>query len=350
MSYRISVILPTARTSKESIIEQPYLNMLEMTVNCLIKQTFQDFEFIIVDALHETRDFPFHLIPFPFKHVPVHENHRFWLDKKRWNVAGCLNTGLLHAEGELIVRIDDCSEFETTFLERIWEAYQNDLWLQAMHIRFFKGRPAKYDNEYREKGYEARYALMVTEEERFDVLNRIYGENGIIRDTRYETVKKAGGTMIAPYQWMYGYSTFTLEAILKINGFDELFDGDKSLEDQDCGSRLDLSGYKNKFLLDVSHQVIEHEHEPIPETIISRNVPNIKCNYAVYLLNRMRNRWKANTVKLTEEDIEFIRKESLKPPCSPKPNFYVDDCKGELFDLWVKNQNIFDLREERLSI
>jgi len=349
MSYDISVILPTAREN-HPIIEQPELHMLEITINCLWKQNFKNFELIIVDAMHDTREFPFHKIDFPLKHVPIHPDHRFWYNRKRWFVCAALNTALTHAEGELIVRVDDCSEFDRDFLSRIWEEYQSDLWLQAMHVRYLGGKPARFDDEYREKGYEAKYSKTFEPEERFKILQRMYGEDGLVRDTRFVEVENKGGRLIAPYQWMYGYSVFTLDSALKVNGFDELFDGDKSQEDQDFGSRLDLAGYKDLFLLDINHQVIEHEHKPIPSNIIEPNVPNIKCNYAIYLQNRIKNRWKANTEKLTEEDIAFIRKESLKPPCSPRPNFYVDDCRGKLFDIWVKNQNIFDLRDDRLGI
>ncbi len=131
-----------------------------------------------------------------------------------------------------------------------------------------------------------------------------------------------------------------------MNGFDELFDGDKSLEDIDFGSRLQMAGYRGMFLLDVNHSVIEHEHSSIQLP----KVKPIKCNYAIYLLNRSKKRWKANVDILTEEDLEFIRLESLKPPCSPKPNFYDEDCEGEFFKLWASKPPLFDLRTERLNI
>jgi hypothetical protein len=102
--------------------------------------------------------------------------------------------------------------------------------------------------------------------------------------------------------------------------------------------------------LDVDHQVIEHEHLPIPSDVVTPNQGNVKCNYALFLLSKNKNRWRANSQKLTDDEIEFVRQESLKPPCSPRPNFYEDDCRGKLFDLWVQNQNLFDLREERMSV
>jgi len=346
----ISVIMATAR-SNYPIIGLPNIHVLQPTMHSLEKQAFKDFELIIVDALYplkrewiERRKWSF-----PVKYVPVHPNHRFWLDRKRWNVCGALNTGILYAEGELLVRVDDCSEFKPDFLAKFWEGYKSGYFPLAMHIRYLAGKPAKINKEYFEKGYEAKNSNTFEQIDRKELLKRLYGEEGLVRDTRYPIVKRYG-KMIAPHNWGYGYTSFSLEAALKINGFDELFDGDKSLEDVDFFSRLYMAGYKNMRLLDVNLQVIEHEHEPIPKEIIDRNVKPIKCNYAIYLLNRKKNRWRANCEKLTDEDVEFIREESLKPPCSPYPNYYQDNCKGEFFNLWVKSQNIFDLKEERLNI
>ncbi len=347
----ISVILPTARDDYP-IIGLPSIHILEPTFHSLETQTFKDFELIIIDALYpqkrewiEAREWSF-----PVKYVPVHPNHRFWLDRRSWNVCGQLNTGILHAEGELIVRIDDCSEFGEDFLQRFWEGYQSGYFPLAMHIRYLGGKPARFNEEYRKEGYEAKYAITFEKEEKVSVLKRIYGDKGLIRDTRYRIVKARGGHMIAPTDWYYGYSSASLEALLKINGYDELFDGDKSLEDADAGSRLTMAGHRGKFLLDVDHQVIEHEHKPIPELLITRGLKPIKCNYAIFLHNRRKRRWRANSDNLTEEDLEFIRLESLKPPCSPEPNFYDENCEGELWKLWASNQPIFDLRTERLSI
>jgi glycosyltransferase involved in cell wall biosynthesis len=346
----ISVIMPTAR-DEYSVIGQPNTHFLEPTIRSLSNQRFDDFELILVDALKHDRDWDFSKLPYPVKHVPVHRDHRFWLDRKRWSVCGTLNTGLIHAEGELIVRIDDCSEFEGDFLQRFWEAYMSGYWGLAMHIRYLEGKPAKYNEEYREKGYEALYAKKDLEEEERDVvLKRLYGENGLVRDSRYPVVEAHGGSLLAPYNWMYGYSSFTLEAALKVNGFDELFDGDKSLEDVDFGSRLNMAGYKDLMRLDVDHQVIEHEHEPIPLEVLDRDVKPIKCNYAVMEMNRKWGRIKANTGPLTEEQIEYVKKISLQKPCSPQPNFYADDLEGELFEVWKNNSPQFNLREERLNL
>lgn len=346
----ISVIMPTAREDYP-IIGLPKLGFLEPTLNSLKSQIFKDFEFIIVDAFHEERSFDFSKLSFPVKHVPIHPAHRFWLDRGRWGVCGQLNTALIHAEGELIVRVDDCSEFDEEFLARFWGAYESGLWALAMHIRFLKGKPARLNEEYLAEGYEAQYAEKWDDGvDRGALLKKLYGEDGLIRDSRYGIVKARGGKMIGPYNWMYGYSSFTLDAALKVNGFDELFDSDKSLEDVDFGSRLEMAGYRDMFSLDVEHQCIEHEHKPIPERLIPSGQKPIKCNYAVMMNNRQRKAYRANARSLTSSDIEYIKGETLRPPCSPNSGMYEDDCQGDLFRLWSSNPPKFDLREEKLSI
>jgi glycosyltransferase involved in cell wall biosynthesis len=346
----VSVLLCTARDDYP-VIGLPDMHVFYPTFNALLQQSFKDFEVIVVDALYPRRqkwldrDWKF-----PVKYVPVYVNHRFWLDHKRWNICGALNTAILHAEGELLVRIDDCSEFDAFFLQKFWDGYKKGYFPMAMHVRYLEGRPARFDKEYMEKGYEAKYSVTLEKDERAKILHRLYGDEGLVRDTRYPIVKGRGGKMIAPPDWYYGYSSLSLEAALKINGYNELMDADKSQEDQECGLRLIMAGYRNMFSLDVDHQVIEHEHLPIPSDVVTPNQGNVKCNYALFLLSKNKNRWKANSQKLTDDEIEFVRQESLKPPCSPRPNFYEDDCRGKLFDLWVQNQNLFNLREERMSI
>lgn len=346
MSYSISVIMPTARDDY-SLMGLPNMHYLEPTLNSLEAQCFKDFEFIIVDALYDKRKIDLSKYSFPVKHLPVHPKHRYWLDRKRWAVCGTLNTALMNAEGELIVRVDDCSQFDREYLQRFWDTYETGKWAMAMHVRYLNGLPAVYDNKYREEGYEAKYSLKFEEGDRSEILDKLYGEGGLIRDSRFPVVERSGGKMIAPLDWMYGYSSFTLDAALKVNGFDELFDGDKSLEDVDFGSRLEMAGYKNMFQLDVKNQVIEHEHMPIPERLIKGGVKPIKCNYAIFKINRKYGTWRANTGALTENMVKQIVEESLKPPCSPKPNFYDSDCSGDLFWEWVDNPPQFDLKMQR---
>ena len=161
--------------------------------------------------------------------------------------------------------------------------------------------------------------------------------------------------MIAPPIWYYGYSSMSLEAALKVNGYDERFDGSKSLEDCDCGNRLSMAGYTNVFLLDVNHWVIEHEHESLSRDVVAPSVEVFKCNYGLYLLNKERNRWRANSDRLSLADCQWGR-EKICPRCDNYQRCLGEELEGKFysinrdFDLWFNHQPVFDLREERLSI
>lgn len=349
--YDISIILTTARDNF-SIIGLPDTHILGPCIESLIKQTFKDFELIVVDSLINYRPNMFKGDPFKVefdvKHVPVHPNHRYWFDRGMWNFNGALNTAIINSEGELIVKLDDCCQFKEDYLQLIWEEYQSGYFPLAMHTRYRNGRQAYYDEKYVTEGYDIN-APGADPEERLKVLNRLYSKGDPVRCSRWPIVEKTGGRMIAPHNWFYGYSAFTLKSALTVNGYDENMDPEKAIEDVDMGSRLEMAGYKNMFLLDTKLWTIEHEHSPISKKAITYNGLPCKCNYALYLLNRMKNRWRANSDKLTDKDLEFVREESFRPPCSPTPNFYADDMKGELWNTWVSRQPIFDLREERFD-
>jgi hypothetical protein len=344
----ISCILCTAR-DEYPIIGLPEVHVLQPTFYSLEKQTFKDFEVVVVDALYpkkrawiEDRKWSF-----PVKYVPVHENHRFWLDHKRWNVCGQLNTGILYAEGELLVRIDDCAEVPPDFLERFWTGYEQGYFPLAMHTRYRNGQQAYYTEEYRQHGYEFHTPQAQ------EILEQFYNKGQPIRDTRWPVVEQKG-RMIAPPLWYYGYSSVSLDAALKVNGYNELFDGDKGQEDQEMGLRLSMAGYRDLFLLDVNHWVIEHEHLPIPQNVIVGG-KTAKCNYGLYQLSDRKRRWRANSEALSLEDCLWIREETC-PRCGNYQRCLGEELKGRFFEdseefrLWLNDQPIFDLREERMNL
>jgi len=305
----ISFMMATARNDFP-IIGLPNIHVLQPTIESLKIQSFKDFEFVLVDGLYHLRPklfkgepFREDKLPFLVKHVPIEHNemfnHRFPMDNRRWNICGSLNTAVIHASGELLVRLDDCSEFSSDYTQRFWDGYQSGYFPCAQHVRFLEGKPAYLNDDYRKRGYESSTSVNygcknALEHNRDEILKQIYGEGGLIRDTRYEIVKKEGGRKIAPPEWYYGYSSVSLEAALNVNGWDELFDFDKSLEDSDMGSRLSMAGYKDKFLLDINHQVVEHEHGPISENLIDNNVKPIKCIHpdTIVMLNGYPNKVK----------------------------------------------------------
>ena len=363
----ISIVLITARDNY-SIIGLQDTHILGPCIESLKEQTLKAFELIVVDSLHEHRPRmfggePFHDLPFPVKHVPLHPNHHFWLDNRRFNASGAMNTGFIHAEGEFVVKIDDCCQFNPDFLERMWNEYQSGYFPLAMHTRFRAGKQAYFDKGYKEEGYEVDKHVTAagspplpveqTQAQRenvLDALKEIYGEGAPVRDSRWKLVESKGGRTRASKNQFYGYSGFSLESALKVNGFDELLDGDSTQMDVDFGVRLWMAGYRNIFLLDKNLWVIEHEHNPVSKNVIDLPCENIKCNHAVMLNSIKQNHWRANSYELTDEEIEEIIAETLRPPCSPNPGMFQDDCRGPLFKLWKEHKPIFDLREERLDL
>lgn len=342
--HDISIILVTARDDF-SIIGLPETHILGPCIKSLRNQTFKDFELVVVDSLIDIRPNMFNGQPFQkdkllfdVKHVPVHPNHRFWLDRKMWNFCGCLNTAIIHSEGELIVKLDDCSQFKDDYLERIWESYKSGYFPLAWHTKYRGGKQVYYTEEYKQKHPKKKIAL-----------RKSYKRGNPIRDTRWSIVKQRG-KMLAPHNWFYGYSSYPTKAALKVNGYDENMDPTHGLDDIDMGSRLEMAGYKGLFLLDIDLWVIEHEHKGISKHAISYDRKPVVCNYAHYLTSRKKNRWRANSYKLTEEDLEFIKEEGHRPPCSPQPDFYEDDMEGSLFKAWAEREPMFDLREERLEL
>jgi len=65
-----------------------------------------------------------------------------------------------------------------------------------------------------------------------------------------------------PYTQFYGHQCVRLQAMLSINGFDELYDGSKGWNDCECGVRLSKLDYR--FVHDENLELREHAHTDLP--------------------------------------------------------------------------------------
>lgn len=147
--------------------------------------------------------------------------------------------------------------------------------------------------------------------------------------------------------WWYGYGAAPLEAYLAVNGFDESFDGCKSLEDCDLGSRFEMAGH-TKLLLSTDIWAVEYAHNPVSEKICAPGTRPMKANWGILQWNRKAKRFRANTGPFPEAALNFIKDATRSPQCS-----YVggsDYDLGEGFDWWAQNIPSFDLREERRKL
>lgn len=349
---KISVVMATARDNYP-ILGMPNTFIFQPTIQSLENQSFTDFELIICDALYEMRRRKMKKMKtsFPLKHVKPKAS--VWEKLKAWRVCSQLNTALMHCEGELIVRIDDCCSFGPDFLEKFWSWHKRGYCAQALVIYHHGLKPLKYGETARKLYYQA-YKWELSYDELIAKLEQLYRPGEIIRDSRWRFLEGKGVTLGDMKSWYYGYGSAPLKALLKLNGYDEKFDGLKSLEEVDLGSRLHMIGCKD-LILDESLTVIEHFHGPISPKAFKLKCKPFKCNYGLYLYNIHRNLWKANWEKISFEDCRWIRN-NICPSCPNnfrcmnedlKAKFYVP---GKLFQIWLENQASFNLKEERKKI
>ncbi|GAF85412.1 unnamed protein product, partial [marine sediment metagenome] len=143
----ISVILPTARDDY-AIIGMPNTHIFSPLIESLNKQIFRDFELVIVDSLFDSRDTsPFDEAIFPIKHIPPKPSH--WIEVGMPHSANNINTGLLHAEGELIVKIDDCQKLaHIDHLSRIWDSYNKGFIPLQTFVFYYIDKPARYSKTF----------------------------------------------------------------------------------------------------------------------------------------------------------------------------------------------------------
>jgi glycosyltransferase involved in cell wall biosynthesis len=339
---KISVIIPCARDDY-SIIAMPDTHIFEPTLASLESQTFKDFELVIVDALWDFRKEYFNdkKFSFPIKHLKPKSS--IWSQIGAWQVCNQLNTGIIHSQGKLIVRIDDCSSFGPDYLQKFWQWYQKGYFAQALVVYHHGTKPMVYGEEAKQLYAQTLMSTGETYEQIVEKLNKLYKPGEIIRDSRWRFIEGEGQFYGNMKEWWYGYGAIPLEALLKINGYDENFDGKKSLEEVDLGSRLEMAGYGN-LVLDESLTVVEHFHGPISRKVVFYEGKPACCNFALYKLNQGKKRFRANSDKLTEDDLKYVWEETCREPCSHSNGA---DYNYEMFKFWSENQPIFDLREER---
>lgn len=203
---KITVVLVTKRL-------RPHF---EWALESLKRQTFKDFEYIIVDSLHgerkeKVKDLVKKLdITFPVLHIP---------DKpSRWRgirpaICNARNTALIFSNGQYIVHHDDCCKMYEDWLEG------HILWLDKGYI--VAGNWMSYqgiDNDGK----------------------------GIIGTSGWEyrsTIVKS--PQVVTGGWLYGANmSFSVNTALDINGFDEELDGEMGQDDISFGIRAERKGYK----------------------------------------------------------------------------------------------------------
>jgi len=282
----ISVIINTARRSY-SMTGLPNKHHLEYTCEALAAQQYTDFEVIVADLLQEQRigeGYPWWK-PLdgvaPVFHVPVRSTP--FVDRGYVAISTTKNSGALYGTGDLFVFLDDCTFPPQNALRKYAEWHTKGYFMAGLHARLI-------GNEY--SALDAR----------FRILDKL--DTNVVNDRLIAT---------------YGYVSCSRDAFYKLNGFDEMFDGSRQLEDMDFGERLQLADYR--LVLDREGVIHEQEHlriAPYPDdydTARERTIdkvwgPNLKCNGTwIFMKQDQRigaDRYLANHRKLTDAEWRFL--------------------------------------------
>jgi len=350
---KITFILITAREDFP-YSGNPTMHVFTPTLEALKAQTEKGFELVVVDALwHKRKEYFKNLhLPFKVKHVPAQPN--IWIDRGSPGICTQYNKGIIYADGELLFFTGDSYMVRPDFMKNLWERYTQGFFPLAWYLYDHTNGGAK-------KYHEAGTPRLVS-----PVPYNILGYDGqeVFVEHRYDIAFKGNREVFqAPWNWWFGCSSASLEAMLAINGFSHRFDGDRMLLDCDVGSRLELAGYgkhlalfKNIFLIRIPTDA------NVWSSILPKGAPSIKCQYPMIYYNRYFNLPKANTSNITEEEIKWIKEEFCAKQCDIRelcktqhPWQYPFEHKAgygyasnkELFEFWKKTPTIIDLRAER---
>ena len=341
--HKISLMIHTA--SYDNFLEcQGIPSYFKALLDNLQRQTIHQFELVYVDTFYEQNKerFDSYLpgLKFIVKHVPIHDEHRYWFDKGYTYISSAKNTGILYADGELCITCDDAEFFPEDILARYWKHYKTGHYMLGMYDRM--------------KTIVTKNGLPS-----YPLRGEIYRN-----DTRFRHL--AGKNLLhhTTGDWAYAGTSFSLNDALELNGFNERMDGCKSLEDCDFGNRLRILG--RKFVLDIHgvFYIVDHpnysdmtpvnweigeggQKVEIKNELVKKKIENLVAieNYGMYKCAHELYEYKANCNPLTKKHLEIIKRETLHyrkfDPFSAE--------NAEKFEIW-KNVPTFDLRSQRENL
>ena len=306
----ITVLIYTARDDYPYVGKAEAWHCFEPFLRTLADQTFRDFELVLVDALWETRPdwFRDHPQPFPVKHVPSKPN--YWQERGRCGLSAQINRGFIWADGQYI-----------------WMGAENNLYpphhlaLVAELCRSGKVPSAWYGSADRDclinGAHEGKGVPGPCPDISFDI-HGFTRENLCTMDHRSARFVDDPSLIISPchHQHYYGYSAIPLNVAVAVNGFDELMDGVKALQDCDFGDRIVRAGCS--LVMHRNLYVVEPPTKPESGTEVGygggiRNMTSFQCNYAILLHNQLTGR-RVNT-PLPPGYVEDVQKSVCRGVC-----------------------------------
>ena len=230
-----------------------YLKLIAAGLEC---QSFRDFEIIIADdgsnleSINEVEKISLKL-PFPLKHV--------WQEDKRFRKNKILNKAVRASSSDYLIFIDGDCVPHSLFIKEHYEHKKEGTCFTGRRVNLSPKITSLLTASNIKNGYlENRTLTLVMDGlfgKSFDVEKGFYTSNPIVRNLL--NMKKRG---------ILGCN-FSLckNDLLKINGFDERYEGPSVGEDSDIQYRLELIGIKIKSLKYMAiqyHLYHERQHHP----------------------------------------------------------------------------------------
>lgn len=330
---KISLMIHTA-SCDDFLADKGIPSYFEALVENLNRQTFKNFELIYIDTYRDSNNFDSYISKagFQVKHVAIHPNHRYWFDRSCCYISAAKNTGILYADGALLVTCDDSEFFPDDLLEKYWCYYNCGYFMHSLHKRM-------------------KSIDLVNGKIKYPISGDIYVNDhrwGAVTDVKYHN---AGS-------WTFAGTSFSLDAALLLNGFNEKMDGCKSLEDCDFGGRLALAGHQ--FAMDTTGflYILDHQSYGLTTSGSDGQISEVKEikkkeisnfiaveNYGMLRSAVELNDFVANTKPVTPEQLQIIQRETLKyrqfDPLAEE--------NKQNFEIWL-NTPSFDLKAERAAL
>lgn len=361
---KISYLEITARTDYPTV-GVPDLHLWEPTLKTMSRQTLKDFELIFIDVLYDERPdyFKDHNYGLRIKHIPAKPNA--WHDLGLVQTCSQFNRGIIHSDGELIFTSADSNMYPPDLMENLWRHYKDGFFTSLGFGSDLTYTPEIYertlqaDGTYRDKTGSWQGASAIDNTVPTDWYTGILPYKGkVIMDHRYRSLFQhttREQSVILP-SWYYGISTMSLDAALRVNGYDQALDGDSALNDVDIGNRLSMLGAKLAMFRD-SYCVEAYAGTFWNPKMMSPR-PEIKCNYGIVQYNRQRSRMRVNSAfpsppMIEAEIIQGICRErcDIRDKCATMPHRgpFFNKNEFKLYDYWkhVASQVRVNLQYER---
>ena len=296
--------------------------ILDFTLSSLSKQTFKDFEILVVSK------YPNELLTSikKWKNLNIKlikDKYTVWRSLDRFALQNARNTGIIHSNGELILFLDPYQIFNKFILQEAWDAWDfRKAYLTFQHItRIYYG----IDDEIIQNWID------------------FHGKwRKILRRGKWGAMINMPGQQVIPqsYTWGYGF-TVHIDDILKLNGFDEIYDGNYGSDDGEFGWRLSRLKHSKSNTREVSKNILYELSYNRPLKKSWKELDRDNSIILRYYTHQKKHDLRANIHKPSKEFIENYPKIYFN-----KWNKRLEDKNWNLF---MKTKS-FNLMEERKKL